>query len=47
MQSDYAKFMQTVVLRQVFQYEVLAPLVEDPILQMNLALKPGQRFQSQ
>ncbi len=33
--------------RKVFQNEVFAPLVEDPILQMHLALKPGQRAQSQ
>ncbi len=26
---------------------VFAPLVEDPILQMHLALKPGQRVESQ
>ncbi len=33
--------------RKVFQNEVFAPLVEDPVLQMHLALKPGQRVQSQ
>jgi hypothetical protein len=31
----------------VFQNEVFATLVEDPILQMHLALKPGQRVHSQ
>ncbi len=33
--------------RKIFQNEVFAPLVEDPVLQMHLALKPGQRVQSQ
>jgi hypothetical protein len=33
--------------RKFFQNEVFAPLVEDPILQMHLALKLGQRVQSQ
>ncbi len=33
--------------RKVFQNEVFAPLVVDPILQMHLALKPGQCGQSQ
>ncbi len=32
---------------KVFQNEVFAPLVEDPVLQMHLAPKPGQRVQSQ
>jgi hypothetical protein len=33
--------------RKIFQNEVFAPLVEDPVLQMHLALNPGQRVQSQ
>jgi hypothetical protein len=33
--------------RRVFQNEVFAPLVENPIFQTHLALSPGQRVQSQ